>query len=95
MFGGGEDCPDGTLEDLKRALVENLEHRGILGKIHAKARDKYRIRIIYMREVPSFQHAVSCDRSPACQPGLNFQFETESYRDACDFNRRTGTHFER
>lgn len=27
---------DGTIDDLKQALVENLEHRGVLGKLRAK-----------------------------------------------------------
>ncbi|CAN0465819.1 unnamed protein product [Ectocarpus sp. 12 AP-2014] len=29
---------DGTIDDLKQALVENLEHRGVLGKLRAKVR---------------------------------------------------------
>lgn len=29
---------DGTIDDLKQALVENLEHRGVLGKIRANVR---------------------------------------------------------
>lgn len=28
---------DGTIDDLKEALVENLEQRGVLGKLRAKA----------------------------------------------------------
>lgn len=27
---------DGTIDDLKQALVENLEHRGVLNKLRAK-----------------------------------------------------------
>eukprot|EP00752_Nemacystus_decipiens_P005786 g5235.t1 len=29
---------DGTIDDLKQALVENFEHRGVLGKLKAKVR---------------------------------------------------------